>query len=207
MIVYTMKEFTDTLKYIASICSTAEPYGICRIVPPTSWKPPCFLEKKHTWENSEFVPQIQRIDGHLIPHTPEPSDHSTKTKRRKGVEVAMDSQLSNRSTCTTSNLSVESDHNSEPAPKFTLKTFKKFADEFKIQYFNYKDENKIKCSDTSSAIHQHKWEPSIENIEGEYGRIGQNPTEEIEVYSRKSIEKCSAFYVFWPLIHCANLII
>jgi histone demethylase JARID1 len=44
------------------------------------------------------------------------------------------------------------------------------ADEFKTQYFNYK--NKIMGSD-----------PSVENIEDEYRRIVQSPTEEIEVYS------------------------
>jgi histone demethylase JARID1 len=45
------------------------------------------------------------------------------------------------------------------------------ADEFKTQYFNYKNKNKIMGSD-----------PSVENIEDEYRRIVQNPTEEIEVY-------------------------
>lgn len=176
-----MKEFKDTLKYIASIRSRAEPYGICRIVPPTSWKPPCFLEEKNVWENSEFVAQVQRIDGHQVPNAPEimaSSHDNAETNGRKGLKLkaAVASHL--RSSQNTE------DRNSEPelVPKFSLKTFKKFADEFKIQYFNYKDKNKIMGSDLNLALHQRKWEPSVENIEGEYGRIVQNPTEEIEVY-------------------------
>lgn len=177
-----MKEFKDTLKYIASIHSGAEPYGFCRIVPPTCWKPPCSLEKKDIWEGSEFVARIQRIDGLQVRHAQETAASSCeniKNKRRRGV--ALDSQLGNTSTCTINNPDVE-DCVSERGPKFTLKTFKKFADEFKIQYFNYKGKNKIVGSDLNSAIHRQKWEPSVENIEGEYGRIAQNPTEEIEVY-------------------------
>ncbi|KAI3701237.1 hypothetical protein L2E82_45886 [Cichorium intybus] len=39
----TEKEFEDTLKYISSIRKKVEAYGICRIVPLSSWKPPCPL--------------------------------------------------------------------------------------------------------------------------------------------------------------------
>lgn len=186
MVVYMMQEFKDTLNYIASIRSEAEPYGICRIVPPTSWKPPCNLEKKNVWENSEFVAQIQRIDGHQVQYAPEvvtSSHDTTETKRRKVMKVAMDSHLGNKSTCTPNNGKVKDcDKEPEPGPKFSLKTFKKLADEFKIQYFNHKDKNKIMGSGKNSARHQQQWEPSVENIEDEYGRIAQNPTEEIEVY-------------------------
>lgn len=180
-----MKEFKDTLKYIASIRSSAETYGICRIVPPICWKPPCLLEKKNIWEESEFVAQIQRIDGHQVQHAqevPASSRKNTKSKRKRNVTVALGSQLDNRNTSTPKNQNAEEcDCESEPGPKFSLKTFKKYADEFKSQYFNYKDKNKIIGSDIKLAIHQ-QWEPSVENIEGEYGRIVQNPTEEIKVY-------------------------
>lgn len=181
-----MKEFKDTLKYIASIRSRAEHYGVCRIVPPSCWQPQCILEEKNIWEYSEFVAQIQRIDGHQVQHAQEitaSSCDNTKTKRRRGMTVALDSQLGNKSNHTTNNQNVEDcDCESEPGPKFSLKTFKKYADEFKIQYFNYKDKNKIMGSDINLAMSQQQREPSVENIEGEYGRIVQNPTEEIEVY-------------------------
>jgi histone demethylase JARID1 len=55
----------------------------------------------------------------------------------------------------------------EPGPEFTLQTFKKYADSFSNQYFN-----KDACGDLP---------PSVEDIEGEYWRIVESPTEEIEV--------------------------
>ncbi|XP_027349831.1 putative lysine-specific demethylase JMJ16 [Abrus precatorius] len=184
----TEEEFKDTLKYIASIRSKAESYGICRIVPPPCWKPPCFLEEKGIWESSKFVAQIQRIDGHQV-HCAQDimgsSCESTRTNRSRDIKVTLDSQLDNRNT----SQNVERcDCESEPGLKFSLKTFKKYADEFKTQYFNYKDKNKIMGSDINLAVCQQQWEPSVENIEGEYKRIAQNPTEEIEVLCSNTLE-------------------
>jgi histone demethylase JARID1 len=55
----------------------------------------------------------------------------------------------------------------EPGPEFTLQMFQKYADDFSDQYFM-----KDKCRDSP---------PSVEDIEGEYWRIVERPTEEIEV--------------------------
>ncbi|RDY01644.1 Lysine-specific demethylase JMJ703, partial [Mucuna pruriens] len=197
----TEEEFKDTLKYIASIRSRAEPYGICRIVPPTCWKPPCFLEKKNIWEKSEFVARTQRIDGHQAQHAQKimtSSRENTKTKRKRDVKVALDSQLGNRNTSTLNNQNIEEcDCESETGPKFSLKTFKKYADEFRSQYFNYKDKNM--GSNINLAICQKQWEPSVENIEGEYGRIAQNPTEEIKVLCCNTLE-AGAFSSGFPTV-------
>ncbi|XP_027929170.1 putative lysine-specific demethylase JMJ16 isoform X2 [Vigna unguiculata] len=183
---YIMKEFKDTLKYIASVRSKAETYGICRIVPPTCWKPPCFLQREHIWEKSEFVAQIQRIDGHQ--KIMASACENTKSKRKRDVKVALGSQLCKRNTSTPNNHNVEEcDCESEPGPKFSLKTFKEYADVFKNEYFNYNDKKKSIASNVKLAIPQQS-EPSVENIEGEYGRIVQNPSEEIEVLCCNKLE-------------------
>lgn len=81
------------------------------------------------------------------------------------------------------------DFESKHGPTFSLSTFKKFADNFKAMYFN--------CV-KSVLSSDEKWEPSVENIEGEYGRIIQNPTHQIEVHQRIKIQntQCLIFYVF-----------
>ena len=41
----TEEDFQQPLEYIASIRALAEPCGLCKIVPPSSWKPPFALNK------------------------------------------------------------------------------------------------------------------------------------------------------------------
>lgn len=55
-------------------------------------------------------------------------------------------------------------------PDFTLEEFEKYARHFKEAYFERKDH----VGDT-------KWTPSLEEIEGEYWRIIEQPTDEVEV--------------------------
>ncbi|GMI73549.1 hypothetical protein HRI_001024200 [Hibiscus trionum] len=129
------EEFTDTLKYIESIRLKAEPYGLCRIVPPPSWQPPCLIKEKSIWENSKFVTQIQKFGSFL--------DHSEKDE--------------------------------EPGPEFTLKRFKKHADDFTQYYFT------SKRKDVGHHANCEQGEPSVESIEGEYRKIVENPTGRLEV--------------------------
>lgn len=168
----TEEEFEDTLKYIASIHPRMEAFGICRIVPPPSWHHPCLMEEKEIWRNSKFVAQIQRIDG----------------LQNQYGEGQMDRTCENGS-CESSSLRMDGldgvgcydveGFESESGPEFTLETFHKYADNFKSQYFCARSE--VVGSDVDSTLDQERWEPSLENIEGEYRRIIENPTEEIEV--------------------------
>lgn len=85
------------------------------------------------------------------------------------------------------NSGSEANNASEPDEKFgfqsgsdfTLKDFQQYAHFFKECYFRLKDTNEDgKISDNN---HQKRWEPSEEEIEGEYWRIIEQPTDEVEV--------------------------
>ncbi|XP_059149711.1 protein Jumonji-like [Physella acuta] len=53
----TESEFTDPLTYITKIQHLAEPYGMCRIIPPASWK----LDSNKISDDVRFTPQVQQI--------------------------------------------------------------------------------------------------------------------------------------------------
>ncbi|KAM7269662.1 hypothetical protein ACFE04_025159 [Oxalis oulophora] len=168
----TEEEFQDTLKYIATIRPKAEPYGICRIVPPSSWKPPCPLKDKTIWETSKFLTRVQKVDklqnrGSIKKMS---KIHHSMKKKRKCMKVAVN--------CGTDGGIMAGPSDSgfgfgfEPGPEFTLSSFQKYADYFKAEYFSKKD----------------AWEPSVDNIEGEYWRIVEKATEQIEVLYGADLE-------------------
>ncbi|KAG9445682.1 hypothetical protein H6P81_011810 [Aristolochia fimbriata] len=185
------EEFKDTLKYIASIRGRAEPYGICRIVPPPSWNPPCPLKEKSVWENAQFATRIQRIDKLQNRTSVKKMSRyyrSMMRKRRKCMKMGAESNS------TTEGVKIHDlgYHNSiekfgfEPGSLFTLEAFSKYANEFKEQYFGMKD---FKVDGQREGVDMQKqWEPSVENIEGEYWRLVEKPTEEIEVLYGADIE-------------------
>lgn len=70
----------------------------------------------------------------------------------------------------------------EPGPEFTLQAFQLYADDFKTQYF--RKENCALDPEGKMNLKQEKLEPSVEEIEGEYWRMVERPTEEIEVVFR-----------------------
>ncbi|XP_024990790.1 putative lysine-specific demethylase JMJ16 isoform X1 [Cynara cardunculus var. scolymus] len=178
----TEEEFEDTLKYIASIRDEAEPYGICRIIPPPSWKPPCPLKEKTAWESSTFATRIQRIDKlqnrDSLRKLLRPNYHKKRKQRRcmkSGSDNAGPVEL----------IVSEDGFGFEPGPRVTLKDFQRYADDFKNQYFR----KNISTTDAggNSILHD-KWEPSVEMIEGEYWRMVEKPTEEIEVLYGADLE-------------------
>ncbi|AQK55651.1 Lysine-specific demethylase JMJ703 [Zea mays] len=166
------EEFKDTLKYIESIRSTAEPYGICRIVPPPSWKPPCLLKEKNIWECSKFCTRVQKVDKLQNRKSSKKGRRGgMMKKRRKLLELEDNNNINHNQTGVQQN---QERFGFEPGPEFTLQTFKKYADDFREQYF------KKEVSADSP--------PSVEDIEGEYWRIVEKPTEEIEVVYGADLE-------------------
>ncbi|KAL9686168.1 hypothetical protein QQ045_023623 [Rhodiola kirilowii] len=67
---------------------------------------------------------------------------------------------------------------------FTFEEFQKHAAMFKRAYFGMKCDRK----DLDAADDTQAWEPSVEEIEGEYWRIIEEPTDEIEVYYGADLE-------------------
>ncbi|KAE9619092.1 putative chromatin remodeling & transcription regulator FYR family [Lupinus albus] len=179
----TEEEFQDTLKYISSIRSRAEPYGICRIVPPSSWKPPCPLKEKSIWEGSKFSTRVQRIDklqnrGSIRKISRIQSN--TKRKRRRCTRMGVENGTGNVGFCEAESFGFE------PGPEFTLETFQRYSDDFKAKYFR-KYDNVAHCGE-NTTISNGTLEPSVENIEGEYWRMVESPTEEIEVLYGADLE-------------------
>ncbi|PWA40466.1 JmjC domain-containing protein [Artemisia annua] len=58
----TEEEFKDIYKYIEKIRPKAKEYGICRITPPNSWKPP-FLIKGNQFDATRFGTHVQEINA------------------------------------------------------------------------------------------------------------------------------------------------
>lgn len=180
-----MQEFSDTLKYIASVRLKSEEYGICRIVPPPSWKPPCLVKENDIWKSSKFVTQIQQIDGLQNQYFSSKAAKiydNVNSKRRRSLNTGLQNGVGgNGCTMNPDEARCTEGFESERGPEFTLETFKKYADDFKEQYFCTK--NIDMTVDENPLVFKKQGEPSLENIEGEYRRIIENPTEEIEVCS------------------------
>ncbi|KAH9785384.1 putative lysine-specific demethylase JMJ16 [Citrus sinensis] len=186
----TEEEFSDTLKYIASVRLKSEEYGICRIVPPPSWKPPCLVKEKDIWKSSKFVTQIQQIDGLQNQYFSSKAAKiydNVNSKRRRSLNTGLQNGVGgNGCTMNPDEARCTEGFESERGPEFTLETFKKYADDFKEQYFCTK--NIDMTVDENPLVFKKQGEPSLENIEGEYRRIIENPTEEIEVLYGENLE-------------------
>lgn len=175
-----LQEFSDTLQYIERIRPRAESCGICRIVPPSSWMPSCLLKEKENWENSSFLVHCQRIDGSqkncACGQFPKHSENIKNKRRRLEYECGNGGLMdSDDESCGSDRKEPDSEHGRE----FTLKAFKSYADDFKYQYFSSGDE--VTNTETKSSLLQEQFEPLVDQVEGEYRRIVENPTERVEV--------------------------
>ncbi|KAI3514574.1 hypothetical protein L1887_13109 [Cichorium endivia] len=154
----TEAEFKDVLQYIAKIRPKAEEYGICRICPPDSWKPPSLING-NKWESSRFSTRVQQID--------ELKDLHSKRHLNKIIQQAEGkTELDN----------VSDGFEFECGPEFTLRAFKAYAEHFKGQYFK------------KQAIFTEFRSKPWENVQGEYWRIIENPTEQIQVLSGHNLD-------------------
>ena len=172
-----LQEFEDTLRYIEKIRPKAERYGICRIVPPSTWKPPCLLKEKDIWEKAKFGTRVQKVDKLQNRDASRKQSKvytNAKKKRRRCVRMGVECGPGNGRTFELG----EPGFGFEPGPDFTLDEFQRYANAFKSQYFR-------SVNSTDSVIEEAKstdcWEPLAKDIEGEYWRVVEKPTEEIEV--------------------------
>ncbi|XP_042054000.1 putative lysine-specific demethylase JMJ16 isoform X1 [Salvia splendens] len=185
------EEFEDTLKYISSIRAKAEIYGICRIVPPRSWKPPCPLKEREIWEKSKFATRVQRIDKLQNRNTMRKIlqvNHNKKRKKRRCMKNGLDNETNNEEIKIPDEFGLhEADRfGFEPGSEFTLDAFQIYADDFKVQYF--RGNNSSESGGNGSVVQRQDWQPSVENIEGEYWRMVEKPTDEIEVLYGADLE-------------------
>ncbi|CAN8290571.1 unnamed protein product [Cochlearia groenlandica] len=175
----TLEEFEDTLAYIEKIRPLAEPYGICRIIPPSTWKPPCRLKESGIWEHTKFPTRIQTVDLLQNREPMRKKPKSKKRKRRRNSRMGSSKRRSGSSPSeTVSSPEAEEKFGFNSGSDFTLDEFEKYAKRFKESYF----EKKGSLGDII------KGNPSVEEIEGEYWRIVEQPTDEVEVYYGADLE-------------------
>ncbi|KAE8794745.1 Lysine-specific demethylase 5A [Hordeum vulgare] len=173
----TEEEFKDAIGYITSIRPQAEKYGICRIVPPSSWRPPCPLKEKSFWNCTEFNTRVQQVDKLQNREPPKKETQprvQKKRKRRKKLRFGM-----SRRRPSADSADQDEKFGFQSGSDFTLEEFQKYADMFKEQYFGMKGSDEISLSEIKK--HKEIWRPSVEEIEGEYWRIVVCPDDEVEV--------------------------
>ncbi|CAH8390601.1 unnamed protein product [Eruca vesicaria subsp. sativa] len=161
----TEEEFSDTLSYIASLRERSEPYGICCVVPPPSWDPPCLLGEKKIWESSRFFTQVQIFDG---VHTEDP-----KIKKEADADSDDDDTFDKVKFCRT-----------ELGNEYTLETFKNFADSYLESHFRVKE--KVLASMYSSPSVD-AW-PTVADIEKEFRKLLENPLVDLGVLYGNDID-------------------
>lgn len=91
----------------------------------------------------------------------------------------------------------------QTGPDFTFEEFQKYSARFKDCYFGLNDANKDSSSEggehknIGDSEHMKRWEPTVEEIEGEYWRIVEQPTDEVEVRANSFMIASSFFSFFW----------
>ncbi|XP_059667390.1 lysine-specific demethylase JMJ18-like [Cornus florida] len=182
----TDEEFQDTLGYIAKIRPKAESYGICRIVPPPSWTPPCPLKDESIWEHAKFSTRVQQVDLLQNREPMRKKNRGRKRKRRSHSRMGTSRRRSSPEGSEGINISdTDEKFGFQSGSDFTLKEFQEFSNYFKECYFGTKD---MEDDSNTDGVEHKRWEPKVEDIEGEYWRIIEQPTDEVEVYYGADLE-------------------
>lgn len=102
-----------------------------------------------------------------------------KRRNRKQSKMGVCRRVGN--SCSEAPIASESNdtYGFQTGPDFTFKEFQQYADAFKDRYFRLNDANEDGKS--SDINHQERWEPSVDKIEGEYWRIIEKSTDDVEV--------------------------
>lgn len=132
--------------------------------------------------------------------------NQTRRKRRRCTKTAVEcgTKSGSISGCNDAGIHEPERFGFEPGPSFTLDKFQKYADDFKAQYFR-RNENITGAEGNTSMLPEH-WEPSIEDIEGEYWRIVEKATEEIEVQFVR-LNKKMYFLLYVSLLICFSIFV
>lgn len=157
------QEFNDTLSYIASLRDISEPHGICCVVPPPSWDPPCLLGERQIWEGSRFFTQVQIFDG---VHTDDP-----KIKKETDADSDDDDTFHKVKFCKT-----------ELGNEYTLEIFKNFADSYLESHFRLKE--KVKDAWPTVADVEKEFRKLLENPFVELGVMLKNQVYFFYIYMK-----------------------
>lgn len=188
------QEFKDTLKYIAKIRPSAEPFGICRVVPPPGWRPPCPLREDLAKLNVlKFPTRVQEIHKLQVRQPVRKCSQARPRlggrRGRGGFRGRMGPGRPCRrtpalSTTLGSAKAIEpaESFGFEPGSYFSLGMFEKYARQFKEQYFvTVKGAEGLQAEVDVKSESASNMNPSVDAIEAEYWRIVEKPTEQIEV--------------------------
>lgn len=126
------------------------------------------------WEHAKFSTRIQQVD--LLQNREPMKKKKTRKRKRRWHSKTGSTRRQPRSLGSESNThseSIDDKFGFQSGSDFTFEEFQTFAKEFKELYFGMKDTE--------------VWKPSIEEIEGEYWRIIEKPTDEVEVRESRLI--------------------
>lgn len=123
------------------------------------------------WENAIFSTRIQQVDLLQNRESMKKKSRGRKRKRRRHSRRR-----------TEANAASETDEKFgfHSGSDFTFEEFQIHASTFKESYFGT---HECKEGSNSGGTNNKRREPSVEDIEGEYWRIVEQPTDEVEVWN------------------------